>query len=252
MPYKLGKLPHVPGAISWHYRDIFNINRLQKPPLVFGHVWNDTVVPMLGNDKAGCCVWSTQGHTLQSMQRGVGKPETIFSDESILSDYSADTGYVPGDDATDKGTNMADAAKYWRQTGIIDASGQRHKIDAYAALRVTDPDELFQAAFDFGGIALGVQLPQSAMDQWDAKQPWTDWGHRSKILGGHATLLAGRNHHGDAVIVTWNGITAASVQWLAKYADEAVAFISLDYLDERGVNPRGYDRAELQRRLALL
>ncbi len=248
----LGKKPHVPGAISWHYRDIFNINRLQKPPAVFGHIWNDTTVPMLGNDQAGDCVWATQAHTLQMMQRGAGKAETNFDANSVLADYSAATGYVPGDVSTDKGSSMADAAKYWRQTGIIDALGNRHKIDAYAELRITKPDELMQAAYDFGGVALGVQLPESAMEQWAKGEPWTHWGHKSKILGGHATLLCGRNHDGDAVIATWDGVTAASMQWLAQYADEAVCFISLDYLDEKGLNPRGYDRTELQKRLAAL
>ncbi len=248
----LGKTPHRPGAVSWRYRDIFNINRLLQPPAVFGHIWNHTNVPMLGNDQAGDCVWATQAHVLQTMQRGADKIETRFDASGVLGDYSAYTGYVVGKPDTDKGTNMADAAKYWRQTGIADAFGHRHKIDAYAAIRVTDTDELMQATFDFGGVALGVQLPQSAMDQWEKKEPWTHWGRKSEILGGHAVLLAGRNHNGDAIIVTWDGVTAASMQWLAEYADEALAFISLDYLDERGLNPRGYDRKELDKRLAAL
>ncbi len=252
MSLKLGKKPHIPGAIKWKYHEFFDRKKLMKPPLVFGHVWNETVIDMLGNQVAGDCVWATQAHLLQCMQRGAGKPETAFSEKSVLSDYSAATGFVMGNEATDQGTSMDAAAKYWRQTGIVDAKGNRHKIDAYAELRITDPDELFQAAFDFGGVALGVQLPESAMDQWDENTPWTYWGHPSKILGGHATTLCGRNRAGMAVIATWDGIIAASVQWLEKYADEAVVFISLDYLDERGLNPRGYDRAEIERRLAAL
>ncbi len=250
--FKLGKLPHVPGAISWKYRDIFNPKKLQKPPLVFGHVWNETVVQSLGNDIAGDCVWATQAHVLQCMQRGVGRPETHFDQKSVLSDYSAVTGYVRGDDSTDNGTQMGDAASYWRKTGLVDANGERHKIEAYVDLRITDTDELMQACFDFGGIALGVNLPQSAQTQWSQRRPWTYESSKSKILGGHAVLLAGRNHNGSAVIATWNGITSATMEWVEAYADEAVAFFSLDYLDEKGLNPRGYDRAELQRRLAAL
>jgi len=252
MAFLLGKKPHVPGAVSWHYRDIFDRKKLMKPPLVFGHIWNATPVPMLGNDRAGNCVWCTQAHILQAMQRGIGKKETVFSDDSVFADYSAVTGFALGDPSTDQGTGMADGASYWRKTGIHDASGKAHPISAYVSLRLHDIDELMQAAFDFGGVALGVQLPKSAEEQWDHEEPWHYWGRKSSILGGHAVALLGRNHNGDAVIATWNGITAASTEWIVQYMDEALAFFSLEYLDERGINPRGFDRAELEKRIGAL
>lgn len=251
MPQKyLGKLPHVPGAISWRYGDIFDRSKLLKPPLVFGHLWNSTVVDMLGNDKVGDCVFATQGHLLNNMQRGIGGAVSTFSETSVIGDYSAVTGYVPGKPETDNGTMMADAAAYWRKTGIADASGLRHVIDAYVEINIRNTDELMQAAFDFGGIALGVKFPQSASDQWDHGQPWTCVPGTPKILGGHATSLVGRNSSGRAIIATWNGITAADMDWVAEFTDEAVAYISVSYLDSRGINPRGYDRAEMLRRLA--
>lgn len=248
----LGKKEHVPGAISWRYRDIFDRKHLMKPPLVFGHIWNDTVIDMLGNDKAGCCVWSTQAHILQTMQRGLANDNvTQFSETSVLGDYSAATGFVRGDPKTDQGTNMADAASYWRKTGITDAHGRKHFIDAYVQVEFHDVDELMQACFDFGGLGLGVQLPKSADDQFDWGEPWTIV-RNSPILGGHATELAGRNSDGDAVIATWNGITGADMRWIQEYADEAVAFFSLEYLDKRGLNPGGYDRTEIVKRLEAL
>ena len=250
MTYFLGKKPHVPGAVSWRYGDLFDRKKLQQPPLVFGHIWNGTEVPILGNHTCGDCVWATQAHLLQAMQRGVKRSESRFSDDSVIADYSAATGYVPGDDSTDHGTLMADAATYWRKTGIADANGKRNQITAYVDVRL-GIDELMQAAFDFGGIAIGVQLPASAMQQFTDGKPFT-YDRRSKILGGHAIALVGRNSHGDAVLATWDGITAASMTWLEAYMDEAVAYINLDYLDARGVNPRGFDRTELEKRLAAL
>ena len=114
-----------------------------------------------------------------------------------------------------------------------------------------DVDELMQACFDFGGLGLGVQLPKSADDQFDWGERWTIV-RNSPILGGHATELAGRNSDGDAVIATWNGITGADMRWIQEYADEAVAFFSLEYLDKRGLNPGGYDRTEIVKRLEAL
>ena len=253
MDFKLGKKDPVPGRVSFKYRDIFNIKKLQRPPRVFGHVWNETVIDMLGNDECGDCVWATQAHILNTMQRGANHPETHFTKGSVVSDYSALTGYIPGDPKTDQGTMMADAASYWRKVGILDGIGKRHQIDAYVEIKLHDVDELMQATFDFGAVALGVQLPQSASEQWDDGRPWTHSPFSGrKILGGHATALVGRNSEGMAIIATWNGITAATMDWIKEYQDEALAFISLDYLDEKGVNPRGYDRAELEKRLEAL
>lgn len=251
MAFKLGKLPAVP--VAWKYRDIFNPAKLTRPPLVFGHVWNSTRIEMLGNDACGDCVWATQAHLQQSFQRGVGRPVTQFSAESVVSDYSAATGYDPKNpEVTDNGSSMAEAARYWRRQGIRDAEGGATKITAYVEIKLRDTEALTQAAFDFGGVALGVQFPKSAADQWDRHLPWTYSRRGTAILGGHAVALLGRNSHANAVIATWDGIVAATPQWIDEYQDEALAFFSLDYLDQRGISPRGYDRTELEKKLASL
>ena len=251
MLFRLGKQPAVPGAISWRYGDVFNRGKLIQPPLVFGHVNNRTVVDTLGNDKAGCCVWATQAHLLNTMQRGARASVTPFSEMSVLGDYAAQTGWRADDPSSDRGTSMSLAASYWRKTGIADAIGNRHKIDAYVEIQLRNINELMQATFDFDGIALGVQLPKSAYDQYTAGLPWTV-AHSSPILGGHAVALLGRNANGDAVIATWDGLTAASMAWIAEYMDEAVGYFSLENLDARGVNPRGYDRTEIAARLSAI
>src|SRR4029077_1784319 len=184
MPFLLGKRPHVPGAISFRYSDIFNVRKLQKPPLVFGHVSNKSVIDLLGNDKAGDCVWCTMAHLVQTMQRGVGNKESLFTEKSVLSDYSSVTGYDPAKPETDTGTYMKDGASYWRKTGILDGNGIRHKVEAYVTVRFNNPEELAQATYDFGGVALGLILPQSAMEQFDQKHVWTVPAVK-KIIGGH-------------------------------------------------------------------
>lgn len=250
MQLLLGKREHQPGAISWRYADVFDKQKLTKPPLVFGHVWNESRIDMLGNNLAGNCVWATQAHLLQTMQRGLGNAETRFTADSVLSDYSASTGYVPGRPSTDNGTYMKAGASYFRQTGILDADGARHRVEAYLDVKINDPDELFQATFDFGGVALGLKLPYSAIKQFADGKPWTVAD--DKIAGGHAVALVGRNRWGHAIIATWNGITAATPEFLREFTDECVAFISLEYLDARGINPRGYDRKVLEQKLAAL
>jgi hypothetical protein len=250
MPLLLGKKPAQPGAISFRYGDIFNRAKLTKPPLVFGHIWNESIVGMLGNDKAGCCVWSTFAHLVQTMQRGLGGKESRFTPESVLSDYSQATGYIPGKPETDQGTYMAKGAAYWRQNGVVDGDGVRHSITAYVDVKL-DPDELIQACFDLGGLALGLKLPVSAISQFKNGERWTV-PLKTDIAGGHAVALVGRNSSGNCVIATWDNVVAATPNFLREFADEAVAYISLEYLDERGLSPRNYDRTELERRLAAL
>ena len=120
MPFLLGKKPAQPGAIKFRYADIFDRSKLMKPPLVFGHVWNDTTIDMLGNDKCGCCVFATMAHLVQCMQRGLGNKESQFSAASVIADYSQVTGYIPGEPKTDNGTYMRDGASFWRQTGVLE------------------------------------------------------------------------------------------------------------------------------------
>lgn len=251
MPFLLGKREAQPGAVKFRYSDIFDRSKLQKPPPVFGHVWNNSKVPMLGNDKAGNCVFATFAHLVQCMQRGIGAEESAFTDESVLGDYSAVTGYNPADPKTDKGTYMRDGASFFRQTGVLDGAGVRHKIVAYVDIKLNDPDELFQACHDFGGVALGLKLPQSAIGQFAKKQIW-NVPFNKKIAGGHAVALVGRNSVGNSIIATWTGITAATPNFMREFTDECVAFVSLEYLDAKGVNPRGYDRTQLEKMLAAL
>ena len=251
MPFLLGKREAQPGAIKFRYSDIFDRSKLQKPPLVFGHIWNNSKVPILGNDKAGCCVFSTFAHLVQCMQRGIGVTESAFTDASVLADYSQVTGYIPGNSKTDNGTYMRDGASFFRQNGILDGDGVRHKIVAYVDVKINDPDELSQAAFDFGGVALGLKLPQSAIGQFAKRQIW-NVPFRKNLAGGHAVALVGRNSVGNSIIATWNGITAATPSFMREFTDECVAFVSLEYLDARNVNPRGYDREQLEKMLAAL
>ena len=129
--------------------------------------------------------------------------------------------------------------------------GVRHKIEAYVDLKISNPDELFQACHDFGGVALGLRLPRSAIKQFKQERVWTP-PVKKDIAGGHAVALVGRNRNKDAIIATWSGITAASPNFLREFTDECVAFVSLEYLDTRGINPRGYARTELEKMLAAL
>ena len=100
----------------------------------------------------------------------MGRPGVI-PDSAILAAYSAVSGYVPGDPSTDVGAACLDVLNYWRSTGI---GGDQ--IAAYASVKPLDFAHVKLATYWFGSVYIGFQVPQNAMDQFQAGQHWTCTG----------------------------------------------------------------------------
>jgi len=245
MAYKLGKLPARPDAIKQKFGTFFHAAALPKPTLVFGRPDLVKEWGMLANDKVSCCVWSggPHEHMLWCAWGGMQHCPT-FTDQNVLSDYSAVTGFNPNDPATDQGTDMQVAASYRKNTGIIDSSGTRHKIAAYVSLKPGDLDQLALATYLFGAVGLGIEMPTSTMDQFDNDEPWNPVSG-AKIEGGHYVPCIGRNHAGNFLIVTWGRLHAVTPAFISKYMDEGIVYLSFEQMKETGLSPRGFDRAAL-------
>lgn len=172
-----------------------------------------------------------------------------FTAENAISDYSAVTGYDPHNPNTDQGTDVRQSLQYRQQTGLIDAAGNRHKIGAYLALEPGNIDNLLEALYLFNAVGIGFVVPQSAMDQFNAGQPWSVVHGSQQILGGHyVPLVADR---GSLVCVTWGRLQQMTLQFYLKYCDEAWAILSPEMLSG-GLSLEGFDLAQLQADLAAL
>lgn len=196
---------------------------------------------ILGNDKVGDCVFAGAAHEHMLWTMEGGAPRSRFTTKDVLSDYSAVTGYVPGRDETDQGTDMQEAASYRRKTGVLDATGKRHKIDAYMALEIGNADQLFLASWIFGAAGVGFQVPASAEGQFQRREPW----HvvpRDRIVGGHYVPAVGRSESGNVVVITWGAAQEMSLEFLTAYNDESVVYLSEEFL--RGsdkLSPEGFN-----------
>jgi hypothetical protein len=243
MLHKLGKLPARPGAISFKFSKYFKVAALPTPPAVFGHYSAVNYWGVLGNDTAGNCVEAGGCHEsmLWTAEAGTVAP---FNDSCALSDYSAITGFDPNNPATDQGTDMQAAASYRRKTGLIDANGVRHKVDAYVAPATGDVNELMAATYLFGAVGFGFQFPASAMTQFNAGQPWSVVPG-SPIEGGHYTPIVGRRANGNLVCITWGEIQEMEPSFAQSLNDESVAYLSLESL-KNNVSPENFDLATLQ------
>lgn len=242
--HKLGKRPASPtkptDLLFAKYRltqnlppilERFGFTRLKARP------WG-----MLSNDSVGDCVIAWAMHCCMLQGELVGK--TInFTPANAIQIYSEATGYNPADPSTDQGTNMADFMDFWKNAGLVDDQGNRHKLAAWARVNIADPQEVLEALFIFKAVSFGIQFPASAMDQFNQNEPW-DVVLGATIEGGHCVGAVSR--YDMLNVVTWGqpqGVTAA---FLSAYLDEGYIPISEDMMNGEGLDTNGFDLAQLQ------
>lgn len=238
MNLKLGKTPARPDAVTFR---LTNYVKLPEAPKTFGHEGLLDQWGMLGNDQFGDCVWAGAAHETMLWNREAGR-SIAWSDTSALSDYSAVTGFNPSDQSTDQGTDMQAAASYRRKTGVLDASGVRHKVGAY--LGIKGLDDITKAAYLFGAVGVGIEFPDYAMEEFNDGKPWT-YRAKANIEGGHYVPLVGRNAKGNYLVVTWGKVQEVTAGFLNHFVDEAIVYVSEERLTG-GKSLEGFNLSQLQ------
>ena len=249
MAHKLGKL-----APKFHPRTLQlskYLNTDSLPP-VDERVYREYKTPpeaklMFGNDVYGDCVWAMSANyiILATVHTGSIVIPTL---EQVLQGYSDVTGFDPTTGANDNGTNMTDALDYLRTTGLAG-----HKILAWAQV---DPTNLLHrklGAQIFGATLVGVQLPNSAEEQFNNGQPWEVVPSNAGIAGGHAILRLGYGSLGDdyATWAKWD--QKSSADWSSHYVDEEYILVSEMWLDQAtGKTPGGLNLDALWADIKLL
>lgn len=244
--YKLGKSPARPGSISLKLRDYLTAEVLPTIPPVGGHPGLVENWGMLGNDQYGDCVLAGAAHETMQWNKEAGV-DVLFTDEAVLSDYTAITGFNPNVPSTDQGTDMQVAAGFRKKHGVVDASGKRHKVEAYLAL--AGGDDIRAAVHLFGACGVGIKFPDSAMKQFNAGKPWTITPH-AKIEGGH--YIPALNYDKKYLyVVTWGRVQPVAWAFLKRYMDEAVVYLS-DEMLKKGESLEGFNVAQLRTDLLAL
>lgn len=244
---KLGLKPFVHDARDLEFRRYRTGAPLPKHPATFGHEGLIKSWEMLGNDQFGDCVWAGAAHETMLWNAMAGRTVT-FTREGVLSDYAACTGFDPKTGRNDNGTDMRAAMKYRQKVGVVDADGKRHKIGAYLWIQPGNFEHFLEAVWLFGACPIGIQVPQSAMDQFNRNQPWSVVAG-SPIEGGHyIPAVADRTY---PEVVTWAKIQPMTKAFYLKYCDTACAIISEEMLTN-GKSLEGFDLAALQADLKAL
>jgi hypothetical protein len=187
---------------------------------------------MLGNDSLGDCVPAGIGHTFEQDSDYATGTEDVVTDAETISLYSAITGYNPNDPNSDQGTLMQDAMTYWRKTGAFG-----RKIAAFASVQTDDFNQVENAVNQFGQVLIGFNFPDSAMDQFNAGQPWTVVSG-SPLDGGHCVVLVG--YDADWLyVVTWGAVQKMDRAFWSQYVDEAWVVVTQDTINAQGANAYG-------------
>jgi len=166
---------------------------------------------------------------------------TSWGSETVLSLYEHLGGYVYGQPETDQGTVLQDNLQFWRQEGV-----NGDKILFYGALRPGSwlRPERIKSLQAFGGIYLGLNLPQSAERAFPG-----DWVYvpRSPEAGGHCVVQHGEllGWH-EARLSSWGAVVKASPGFLQHTIEEAWVVAAPDFIDVNGRNPSGLDIAGIQ------
>ena len=247
MPLRLGRLPEDRSKPRLTLTP--HLTAAAPPPSAdwYSHVraWG-----MLANDQWGDCVFAGNGHIIeQQTALGEGSEITVTDQEALL-EYSLVTGFdphagPPGSNPTDQGALIQDGLADLRKNGL---AGQ--KIAAFARVSQASQAELKTALAELGAVSLGVNLPQSAMDQFDAGQPWTVSGDGT-ILGGHCIVAFGYDAQ-YVHIVTWGKVVPVTWDWLHAYCEEAWAVVSAMWAGRGGKDPEGVDLHSLGAEFAAL
>lgn len=242
---KLGKRPATRDRRDLRFSAVAAGVELPKPPSRFGHgtLFHDW--KLLGNDRWGDCVFAGAGHETMLTNRLAGR-SVSFDDRHVLADYGAVTGFNPDNPDTDRGTDVRQALKYRRATGVADAKGGRHRIGAYVSISAKDFDELMQAVYVFSAVGIGFEFPDSAMDQFNHGEPW-DVVDRATVEGGHYVPVVGRASRNVGTCVTWGRRQTFTRAFYETYNDEAWAIVFPEELcrgrTERGMNLAGLNDA---------
>jgi hypothetical protein len=219
-----GKLPAQPARPHLKLSPV--MKRLAAPPVRADWQADTIQWPMYANDQIGDCTCAAVGHMVNQLTFYGSGTEVQPKESSVVGMYSAVTGYRPGHPSTDTGAYCQDVLAYWRKTGL-----EGHKIVAYAALDVSNLDEVKQAIAMFGTVYIGFTVTDAAEDAFDAGQVW-DVKRGARNLGGHCVPMGAFDSAKKTLYgVTWAAEFGMTEAYWKKYVDEAWVV-----LDEDGLN----------------
>jgi hypothetical protein len=189
---------------------------------------------MFGNDTIGDCTCAAIAHMLMLVTAHTGTL-VVPAEADVIDFYSAVSGYNPVTGANDNGSDLPTVLNRWRDVGL---SG--HQIDQWGDIDPANIENQKHGIHIFGGTDDAVNLPNSAMDQFQAGQPWDVVADDGGIDGGHSIPRFGYGSDGFACI-TWATDQKGGTAWWQQYLSESCVVITKDWINNAdGLTPSGF------------
>ena len=243
--FKLGKLPVRTDVRTLRLGRYVDAAKLPPAPRRLDLAAAVIEWPMYANDRIGDCTTAAAGHMIEAWTAPARGRAVEISERAVLAAFDKVKQVDP--QTGEEGAVELDVLKYWRRRGI-----GGHRIGAFARVMVSDHRLVRDAAYLFGGLYIGLALPLTAQHQ----STW-DWTHRLDgpakpgSWGGHAVDVVGYDQD-VLTVVTWGRLQELTWSFWDRYVDEVYAILSVDFLDEAGEAPNGFDVAALKADLALV
>ncbi len=246
MTRRLGRLPHDPWLLARLPKAAPHLDAVAASQLVQAVDWSRGVAPeswgMCGNDVLGDCTCAAVAHAI-ALWESYCPPVSFMTDPEVVALYSAVSGYVPGNEATDAGARCADVLERWRAEGV-ECAGALDRLSAYATIEPKRHDHVLAAIWAMGCVYAGVLLHEAQ----ESEALWSDL--TTPVLGGHCVLLVAADDDG-LTCVTWGELRRMSWAWWDACSEEAYALLSPRWL-AAGRGPQGFPVAALQAEMRAL
>lgn len=201
----------------------------------------DAAKLMYGNDQYGDCTCAAIANMiiLATVHTGTIVIPTL---DEVLGVYAAVTGFQAGPPVVnDNGAAMTDILDYMVKTGM----GGR-KILGWAQIDHANLAHRQLGVDLFGATYVGVQLPDSAQQQFANGQSWEVVPNDS-IDGGHCILHPGYGSEGGDYVSWAKWDQKASSAWELAYVDEEYVIVTEDWFNQvTEKTPSGLDLPTLE------
>lgn len=206
--------------------------------------WTDGIAEfgMMLNDTLGDCTIAGIGHAIQVWTANCYSESTV-PDAAILAAYEAWDGYNPADPSSDQGGVELDVLTAWHKQGLAG-----HHILGFADPAVSNLEEIKQSIAYFGGVYIGMNVPNFIMN--DIPAVWDVTTDDGGIDGGHCVFCCG--YDSDTItFISWGKTYKMTIPYWNKYVDEAHTVFGAGWI-KNGKTPSGFDQAQLLADLAAI
>lgn len=204
---------------------------------------------------AGDCAWAGPGHETMAVEHNVKSPVAPFTAANILDQYAQYLGlpdYQALNSDNDRGSDVQEVLKIRSTTGLLDTNGKAHFISEPFSLEVGNFEELWEGLYFFDCVGIGINFPESAMNQFNNNQCWSVVPG-AQIEGGHYIPLVGRPAQNIWTCVTWGKRQTMTKNFIKQYMDEAYVYLTEErYSSVTGETPQGYKDIDLEKFIALV